>query len=121
MSSGYLKPEEVKATKPIKATPSLFGFENQRAIILMRSNGQPLGSYLWSSLVANSSKEGNQEIIERTIAQEIQVLKRLSLPHTYVDAARSLLVGSGIYELTELGFLIPTPSGIKLYDSTLDS
>jgi hypothetical protein len=120
MSSGYLRSHEIKNTRPIKATPSAMGIESQRACILMKANGQPSGSYLWNSVVANSSSPGNQAVIERAIAEEMKVLEFQGLPHTYVDAARSLLISSGIYELTEAGLLIPSTASSRLDDSTLE-
>lgn len=120
MSNGYLRPDEIKATKPIKATPPSSGFENHRAIILMRTNGQSLGGYLWNSVVANSGSESNQKIIERAIAQEMEVLKHLGLPSSYVDACRSLLVESGVYELTEAGLAIPSSRQPRQDESILD-
>lgn len=118
MANGYLREDEIVRSKAIKATPPTSGFESQRAVILMLSNGQPLGGYLWNSVVANSSSEANQKIIERAIAQEVEVLSHLGLPCTYVDAARSLLASSGVYELSEAGLAIPSS---LLADSTLEA
>lgn len=120
MSNGYLKQDEIRGTKPIKITPPLFGFESQRAIILMKANGQPLGSYLWNSLVANSSSDSNQRVIERAIAQESDILQSMGQPHDYISSIRSLLAGSGVFELTETGLLVPTTSGFKSDDATLE-
>lgn len=108
MANGYLQQHEIKKVKPIKSTFNPMGYEAQRSIILMRSNGQPLGSYLCNSVVANSGGENNQQAIERAIEEEMKVLEFMGLPHSYVDAARSLLVDSDLFELTEAGLLIPS-------------
>lgn len=108
MANGYLQQHEIKRVKPIKSTFNPMGYEAQRSVILMRTNGQPLGSYLCNSVVANSGGDNNQRAIERAIAEEMRVLESMGLPHSYVDACRSLLVDSDLYELTEAGLLVPS-------------
>lgn len=120
MSNGYLSEDEVKRVKPIKVTPNLGGFESQRAVILIKANGQPSGSYLWNSVTANSGSAGNQAVIERAIAEEMKVLESLGLPCDYVSAARSLLVDSGWYELTESGLAIPATVKRRRDDTILE-
>lgn len=116
--SGYLTPDEIKKAKAIKITPSTQGIEAQRAIILMLANGQPLATYIWNSLVANSASDRNQEIINRAIQSELELLKhRGHVDVTLIDGARSLLARSGIYELSPSGLLIPTTSEVQQVDS----
>jgi len=118
MPNGYLRDDEIEGTKPIKVTPSPLGFESQRSVLLMRANGQSLATYLWNSVVAGSGSDNNQRVIERAIAEEMKVLEFMGLPCDYVSAARSLLVDSGVYELTDSGLLIPS-SGRKANDDTI--
>lgn len=120
MANGYLQQHEIKRVKPIKSTFNPMGYESQRAVILMRTNGQALGSYLCNSVVANSGGDNNQKAIERAIAEEMKVLKSMNLPCSYVDACRSLLVDSDLYELTDAGLLIPSSGRRSPDDSILD-
>lgn len=108
--SGYLSSSEILRTKPIKVTPNPGGYESQRLIILMASNGQPWATYLWNTAIENARSEGKQKLINLAIAEEQKKLEHMGLPHSHVDAARSLLVDSGLFELSESGLSIPCQS-----------
>jgi hypothetical protein len=119
VSNGYLSDDEIKRVKPIKVTPNSSGFESQRAVILIKANGQASGTYLWNSVTANSNSPGNQAVIERAITEEMKVLEFLGLPCDYVSAARSLLIDSGWYELTESGLAVPSTTRSHRRDDTI--
>ncbi|NEP13739.1 MAG: hypothetical protein F6K14_26765 [Symploca sp. SIO2C1] len=97
---GYFREEELEKTGGIRVFPPLSGFASQRAaIILAERKNLSLGAALWQYLLEYAETEEGQQIIERAIAHEQKALDFQGRDSSYVDAARSLILSSGVYKL----------------------
>ena len=99
---GYFRENELEKSGGIRVIPPLTGYASQRAaIILGERKNMSLGGALWGFLLEFAESEQGQQIIERAIAQEQLVLEAAGKPATYVEAARSLILSSGVYKAKE--------------------